>query len=227
MDQTEISRPIFPVRLLRYLFHLLYHPLAWTYDWVAWTVSVGMWQRWVFSVLPVIEGPHVLELGPGPGHLLKKLIQDPARKPVALEKSPQMRRIARRNLAKAGLAARILAGDALDLPFKSQTFDTIVATFPAEYIANPITWQQAARVLKPGGRFVVLLGAQVIGGGILHRAAALLFRVTGQAGALEQAVIRSRLEAALDKTDLQTRIIQKQVGKSRVFTVIAEKIAAA
>ena len=33
--------------LLRIFFHLLYHPFAWTYDFIAWAVSLGRWKDWV------------------------------------------------------------------------------------------------------------------------------------------------------------------------------------
>ena len=33
-------------RLLDFFFHHLYHSLAFAYDWVAWTVSLGRWIEW-------------------------------------------------------------------------------------------------------------------------------------------------------------------------------------
>lgn len=57
------------IKILKTFFYLLYHRFAWAYDFVATSVSVGMWDEWVFSVLPALEGPIVLELGHGPGHL--------------------------------------------------------------------------------------------------------------------------------------------------------------
>ena len=55
--------------LLKISFHLLYHQLAWVYDWIAALVSCGLWNTWVVQALPYLEGPLVLELGPGPGHM--------------------------------------------------------------------------------------------------------------------------------------------------------------
>ena len=57
-------------RFMRFFFHLLYHPFAFTYDLVAATVSFGDWKNWVYSILPFINGTRILELGHGPGHLL-------------------------------------------------------------------------------------------------------------------------------------------------------------
>jgi len=60
-------------------------------------------------------------------------------------------------------------------------FDTIVATFPTEYIFEQQTLSEACRTLKNGGRLIVLPVAWVIGASLLDRIAAWLFRITGQA----------------------------------------------
>ena len=54
---------------MRAFFAGLYTQMAWTYDLVAAVVSVGMWTSWVRSTLTYLNGPQVLELGHGPGHL--------------------------------------------------------------------------------------------------------------------------------------------------------------
>ena len=45
---------------LRLFFKLLYHQLAWSYDGVAWVVSLGAWRKWVESTLAFLLG-HWLE----------------------------------------------------------------------------------------------------------------------------------------------------------------------
>ncbi len=57
------------VPILRVFFRLLYHEMAWTYDFIAWSVSAGLWSEWIRQVVPYAQGPNVLELGHGPGHL--------------------------------------------------------------------------------------------------------------------------------------------------------------
>ena len=44
------------------------------------------------------------------------------------------------------------------LPFPNSSFDSIVSAFPSEYISDPATLDELARVLRPGGRLVVVLG---------------------------------------------------------------------
>lgn len=93
--RSDLPSPILKLRsaLMRGFFHLLYHQFAWTYDFVSGVVSIGMWQSWITAMLPFLEGPNILELGPGPGHLQLAL----ARRGLisfGLDASPQMTRMA-------------------------------------------------------------------------------------------------------------------------------------
>jgi ubiquinone/menaquinone biosynthesis C-methylase UbiE len=142
--------------LLQAFFHWLYHEGAWAYDGVAALVSMGRWTRWVTRALERVEGTQVLELGHGPGHLLAAMGQRGLR-PVGLDPSPAMGRRAR---WRTGASVPLVRGRAQALPFQDESFDTVVATFPAPFIRDPCTWREAARVLRPGGHVVVLFAAQ-------------------------------------------------------------------
>src|SRR6185503_9483228 len=117
-------------RLLRLFFRLLYHQLAFVYDLVAASVSFHRWQDWVMSVVPFIEGNRILEIGHGPGHL-QRILLSREQITVAIDESAQMGYLAKCNTD--GLA-RLTRGLAQHLPFPNETFDTIVSTFPADYI---------------------------------------------------------------------------------------------
>ncbi len=164
---------------LRFFFRLLYGPFAWTYDAVAWIVSRGKWTAWGAAVLPLLsEGP-VLELAHGPGHLLRKMAHR-GLSPVGLDLSPQMGAQARRRLCRAGLPIRLVRARAQRLPFRDHSFRALVATFPTEFILDPATACEAARVLTPGGTAVVVPIAIPGGRGLIAWALRLLYRVTGQ-----------------------------------------------
>ncbi|NMC52022.1 MAG: class I SAM-dependent methyltransferase [Chloroflexi bacterium] len=161
MDQIptdSTSRP-WLASFLRIFFQWLYHPFAWMYDAVAAIVSFGEWQRWVQSVLPYIKGNHILELGHGPGHLAARIAQNHNVFYTGLDESAQMSKLARRNNSKSPHASQVawVRGMAERPPFAPQQFDTIVATFPTEYIFQPATLENCARMLKPDGSMVVLL----------------------------------------------------------------------
>ncbi len=184
--------------LLRPFFYLLYHQFAWTYDLVAAVVSLGRWKDWVRGVLPYVEGPRVLELGHGPGHL-QIALTGKGFQAYGLDESRFMSRQAARRLDRHSLPLRLTRGLAQGLPFPGGTFATVVSTFPSEYIFDEKTLTEIHRVLRPGGSLVILPLAWITGGRPLEKLAAWLFRVTGQApgqtGRLQPAV-QDRLNRA-------------------------------
>ncbi len=143
---------------LLWFFERLYTQLAWAYDIVAWLASAGRWNRWVLSVGAYVEGPCVLELGHGPGRLLAALAND-HHTAFGVDLSPQMTRLTRRRLLRARLPLRHTRARTQSLPFPSAHFDTVVSTFPAPYITDPATLQEIYRVLRPGGKLLILHSA--------------------------------------------------------------------
>jgi ubiquinone/menaquinone biosynthesis C-methylase UbiE len=211
-----------PWKLLRLAFHLLYHPFAWTYDWVAATVSLGRWTGWVQTVIPFIEGGRILELGHGPGHLQRFLLER-SLLPYGLDESAPMGRLARRNLRKSGFTQiRLTRGLAQSLPFPCGWFETVAATFPSEYIFDPRTLSEIQRVLAPGGRLVTLPMAWITGRSLPDRFFAWLFRVTGQTIDLS-AEMQKRFLSPFEGTGFSVETREVQLKSSQVFIIIARK----
>lgn len=92
-----------------------------------------------------------------------------------------MGRIAARRLQQQHSMPMLVRASGEHQPFKSNSFDQLVATFPTEYILQAQTLAEARRVLKSAGKLVILPVAWIMGGNIFDRAAAWLFRSTGQA----------------------------------------------
>lgn len=219
------------VGLLRFGFRLLYYELAWTYDLVSWVVSLGEWRRWQQAALPFVQGPMVLELGHGPGHLLADL-QRNGHTVLGVDLSPFMGRRARRGLQKLGLSANLIQAQAQALPLPTAVFHTVLATFPTEYIVDPHTLAAVHRVLGGNGRLIVVPEGHLTGRGGLHRLIDWLFRVTGQrdgAFSVDDAAnwphpdlwepFRQRFVAA----GFQLRIEQITLPRSVATVFIAEK----
>jgi ubiquinone/menaquinone biosynthesis C-methylase UbiE len=205
-------------RFLRLFFQWLYHPLAFVYDLVAAAVSFGHWNEWVREILPYVRGTRVLELGHGPGHLQYPLL-NLGLDSVGLDESAQMGQLSRARLLKSGYTKINLArGMTQSLPFPSGRFDTVLATFPSEYIFDPQTLAEVRRVLHNGGRLVVLPVAWP-----RNPLLGWLFRVTGQSpveasGAIREAFKQPFVEAGFE-VEAQTLSIQS----GALLFILAEK----
>ena len=142
---------------------------------------MGQWRKWQSAAAPSSQIGDLLELGSGPGHLLADLSRSGYRS-VGLESSSQMVRRAQRNLVRRGINPMLTQGRAQALPFRSNHFSDIIATFPSEYILDPATLMEAFRVLQPGGELVIVGLAQITGDSLADRFASWLYRFTGQSG---------------------------------------------
>jgi SAM-dependent methyltransferase len=154
--------------LRRWLFETLYKN-EYLYRFASTVPFAGQWRVWQRLVLPRLHGHDVLELGCGLGDLLADMIEA-GYACHAVESSPQMVEAARATLRrrKLGDDALVIQGSARALPFSSASFDTVVSTFPSEYIYDPDTIAEVERVLRPGGRLVVVEGANLLPAGFLQ-----------------------------------------------------------
>jgi ubiquinone/menaquinone biosynthesis C-methylase UbiE len=202
---------------IRLFFRLLYNEFAWTYDLVAWGVSLGQWTAWGCSALPHLLGERVLELAHGPGHLLEAMVEH-SLAPVGLDLSPYMGRLAQRRLGQSGLIIPLVRARAQVIPCCSECVDSVVATFPTEFILDPATLREVARVLRPGGRLVVVAWAGLIGRDPLSRFIGWLYRVTGQGEPPP-----GLGEKVLTQAGFVSRVVRERVGRSEVMLVVADK----
>ena len=207
---------------MRLFFRLLYHQLAFTYDLVAASVSFNRWKDWVMSVVPFIEGNRILEIGHGPGHLQRMLLtlrhnsgQGRQLVAVAIDESRQMGYLAKRNTDGS---ARLTRGLAQYLPFPNQAFDTIVSTFPAAYINDPLTLAEVKRCLSNGGRFIVLPVAWP-----RNPFLDWLFRVTGESPSEAVELVKSKFNEPLVKAGFETEVKMLDVKSSLLLIVLAKK----
>lgn len=183
--------------LLGTAFQLLYNPFAWAYDWVSGSFFHGQWRTWqrlALRELPTHPGAHVLELGFGTGDLQYDLLRA-GYQPVGIDLSAAMLRVARRKARRRGIAGRLrlARARATALPFPAATFDAVISTFPSDYIAASATIAEVARVLKPGGRFVIVPGAWLLPTSPTNRLLARIARLVygepaGQAARIERLV---------------------------------------
>lgn len=155
MESHAIYQRTFLIKAYLWATALLYGPLAWAYDAVAWLVSFGYWSRWRLDALGYLKPGSILEIGFGTGELLIELASV-GYQVTGLERSPQMHAVTSRKLHKRGLFLRRVCAQAEAMPFSSEMFTNVISTFPSNYLLHEETLAEIRRVLERDGRCVVV-----------------------------------------------------------------------
>jgi arsenite methyltransferase len=159
------------------------------------------------AVADLHEGETVLDLGSGAGAdvLISARRVGPTGKAIGLDMTDEMMELARQNAADAGVAnVEFIKGYIEEIPLLDGTVDVILSNCVLNLSGDkPKVLQEAARVLKPGGRFAV---SDVISSPDMDDATrADLAAYTGCiAGALTEDEFRQGLAAA-GFTDIEIR----------------------
>ena len=151
------------------------------------------------AVADLHQGETVLDLGSGAGAdaLISARRVGPAGKAIGLDMTDEMLELARANAAQAGVTnVEFVKGFIEEIPLADGSVDVIVSNCVLNLSGDkPKVFAEAARVLKPGGRFAV---SDVIAGPDMDEATrADLAAYTGCiAGALTEEEFRDGLQAA-------------------------------
>ncbi len=210
-------------RLIRWGFARFYHEFAWTYDTVAALVSAGQWHNWTLTALTFARGA-TLELGCGTGYVQLALAQRHAGLSVGLDRSPHMIRLTRRRLHRSGLLTSLVRADASALPFTSASFDTVLATFPSDYITAEATIAEIRRVLRPGGRFAIAIWARFADDSPYAQFVDVAYRLTRQRSprspASDASIVLQRFATLFARAGLETTFSEVQAPGGMVQYVI-------
>ena len=120
-----------------------------------------VWRRNMVRVMPLPVHGHVLDAACGTGDVAMEIHRQkgPKAHVAAVDFSPEMLRQGKakiKSVVKGG-CVQLLAADAFELPFKSETFDAVTIAFGIRNIADKRTVLKAFHDrLKPGGMLLVL-----------------------------------------------------------------------
>jgi demethylmenaquinone methyltransferase / 2-methoxy-6-polyprenyl-1,4-benzoquinol methylase len=149
-EQARRVREMFATIASRY--DLLNHLLSGNID--------KRWRRLVAEVLrPILAQPDaaVLDVACGTGDLALTLSRGSAARVFAIDFCRPMLDIATTKVAKAQASLPLIEGDALELPFADESFDAVTIAFGLRNLASfAAGFSELLRILRPGGRLVVL-----------------------------------------------------------------------
>ncbi|MEJ2862121.1 methyltransferase domain-containing protein [Actinomycetospora flava] len=122
------------------------------------TPDVVRQREQVLELLQPAVGEEILDVGSGPGFLLRSIAEavGPAGSARGLEPSAAMNAMAQARCADVAWVG-LDEGNAEALPYSAASFDAVVSTQVYEYVADVLgALVEVRRVLRPGGRVVVL-----------------------------------------------------------------------
>ena len=141
----------------------MFDRIAPRYDLLNHLLSAGIDRRWRRACVDFLElsGPgRVLDLCTGTADLLiEALERDAGHRGLGLDLSGEMLRRAAGKLDRRGLRGRapLAGGDAERLPLRAGLFDAALVAFGIRNVGDPArALAELRRVLRPGGRLVVL-----------------------------------------------------------------------
>ena len=142
----------------------VFHSVAARYDLMNDLMSGGIhriWKRFTIELSGVRKGQAVLDIAGGTGDLASRFsdIVGPEGKVILADINDSMLRVGRDKLIDSGRYSNIdcVQADAQDLPFPENSFDCITIAFGLRNVTDKnAALRSMLRVLKPGGRLLVL-----------------------------------------------------------------------
>ena len=138
----------------------MFSDIAHRYDFLNHALSLNIDRRWRRELVRACEvkpGEHVVDVATGTGDVAIEFARRTnAGRIVGLDPSPGMLAVAGAKVAGAA-SIQLVEGDALALPFPDASFDVVTIAFGLRNLPDYERGvREMARVLRPGGRLVVL-----------------------------------------------------------------------
>ena len=140
----------------------MFNSIAAKYDFLNHFLSMGIdkiWRKRVIKLLSHIQKPYILDVATGTGDLALLAHKKLGSKVTGVDISTGMLEVAEKKIKERGVGEfiTVVEGDSENLPFDDNSFDAVMVAFGVRNFENlnkGLT--EMTRVLKPGGRMVVL-----------------------------------------------------------------------
>ena len=132
------------------------------YDGLNRVISFGIdikWRKKVVNIVKATNPSSILDIATGTGDLAINLTETSATKIIGLDISEGMLQVGRKKIEKLKLnnTIEMVYGDSENIPFENNSFDAITVAFGVRNFEDlEKGLSEIFRVLKPGGKFVVL-----------------------------------------------------------------------
>lgn len=140
----------------------VFHSVASKYDLMNDVMSMGLhrtWKRFAVEISGVKAGDKVLDIAGGSGDLSKLFAKkvDETGEVTLTDINASMLAVGRDRMIDSGYNVNTLQCDAEKLPFENNHFDCVMVAFGLRNMTHKeVALKEMQRVLKPGGRLLVL-----------------------------------------------------------------------
>jgi ubiquinone/menaquinone biosynthesis C-methylase UbiE len=132
------------------------------YNWMAKIYDVfiffpPLWKKWIKKVIPHIKGNKILEVSFGNGYLMTRYGKKKEYEITGIDYNKKMLEITQKKIEKNKIKAELLQGNVEKMPFKNNTFDTIINTMAfTGYPDGDKALSEMKRILKPEGKLLIV-----------------------------------------------------------------------
>lgn len=138
----------------------MFDAIAERYDVLNRVLSLGIdqgWRRDAVDALELEAGDHVLDLATGTADLALQIAESASVTVVGSDPSTKMLSVGRTKVAKNQARVTLDEGDAQALPYEDNEFDACSMAFGIRNVPDrELALQEMVRVVRPGGRIVIL-----------------------------------------------------------------------
>lgn len=155
------------------MVHSVFSSVASKYDIMNDVMSVGIHRLWKDAMMDWLaprDGQHLLDVAGGTGDIAFRFLKRaPGARATVCDMTQGMLDEGMKRAEAANLGDRLswVCGDAMDLPFEDDSFDRYTISFGIRNVTRiDDALAEACRVLKPGGRLMVLEFSQLPDAGL-------------------------------------------------------------